>query len=139
MTPQEKNKLLVKTFIEEAQSKCDLELVDKYLHPDFLDKSGASNPNPDPTKSGSLAIHKALFDAFPDFKVEIHQMIAEGNKVVTHKTFYGTHTNDFLIYPATQKQMEFNVIDILGIEDGLIKDHYVVTNMVERLETAKDA
>ena len=126
---------LIQAFINEGQSGRDLEAVSKYLSPDFIDHNGPPNPNFESYKSASLAFHRALFSAFPDFRVEIHLQVAECDKVVTYKTFHGTHENEFFGFPATNEEMEISVIDILSIEDGQVVDHWVVNNLVEQLIT----
>ena len=130
------NKALVRKFIIEGQSGRNLKIVSEYLSPDFIDHSGASNPNHDPTKQGSLAFHEALFAAFPDFGVVIHQQIAECDRVVTFKTFHGTHKGKFFGFPATNEKMEIDVIDILRVEENQVVDHWVLNNMSERLIAA---
>lgn len=130
---ERKNKTLIQAFINEGQTGRNLDAVSKYLSSDFTDHSAPLNPNFDSAKSASLAFHEALFAAFPDFHVKIHLQVAECDKVVTYKTFHGTHKNEFFGFPATNVKMEINVIDILRIEEGQVADHWVVNNLVEQL------
>lgn len=44
--------------------------------------------------------------AFPDMQFEFHEMIAEGNTVVTYYTVRGTHENEFQGIPATGNSFE---------------------------------
>jgi len=46
-----------------------------------------------------------LLNGFPDLRVEIDDIIAEGEKVVHRFTFYGTHRGEFLGIPATGKKV----------------------------------
>jgi steroid delta-isomerase-like uncharacterized protein len=46
-----------------------------------------------------------LLNGFPDLRVEIDDIIAEGEKVVHRFTFHGTHRGEFLGIPATGKQV----------------------------------
>ena len=88
-----RNKKLIQSFIVQGQSGRDLDVVAKYLSPKFVDHSAPLDPRFDDAKSASLAFHQALFAAFPDFQVEVHLQLAECDKVVTYKTFHGTHAN----------------------------------------------
>lgn len=64
--------------------------------------------------------------AFPDLHVRIHEQIAEGEKVVTRKTFEGTHRGEFMGVPSTARPVAFEGIDILTVRDGRIAEHRVV-------------
>ena len=45
-------------------------------------------------------------------------MVAEDDKVVTYKTFSGTHQGEFAGIPTTNKELMIDVIDIFRVEDG---------------------
>jgi predicted ester cyclase len=72
----------------------------------------------------------SVLSAFPDLHVTIHDQVAEGNKVVSRKTFHGTHQGELMGSPATGKQVAFDVIDILQLADGKITDHWVVVDQL---------
>jgi predicted ester cyclase len=70
----------------------------------------------DPSALGELA-DRALVDtarrwidpfrtAFPDFRMEIVELIAEGDKVVAHFRCSGTHLGEWLGQPATGRRFE---------------------------------
>jgi steroid delta-isomerase-like uncharacterized protein len=69
-------------------------------------------------------------NAFPDFRAVIHDLIAEDDKVVTRKTFDGTHEGELLGIPPTGKEVTIELIDILRVADGKITDHW---NVVDQL------
>jgi predicted ester cyclase len=71
-----------------------------------------------------------FFNAFPDLHVVIHDQVAEGDRVVTRKTFHGTHQGDLIGIPATGRSVAFDVIDILRVQNGKITDHW---NVVDQL------
>lgn len=124
----EQNKALVRRLVEEAQAAGKLVLVDELLAPDFVDH----NPLPGipPTRTGVKALFGALHAAFPDLQITIHEQLAEGDKVMTRKTFAGTHQGEFLGVPATGKAVRFDVIDILRVVNGKLTDHW---NVVDQL------
>ena len=62
----------------------------------------------------------AFFGGFPDLAPTIHDQIAEGDKVVTHLTWSGTHTGDFMGIPPTGKHADFDVIRIDRLAGGKI-------------------
>lgn len=66
----------------------------------------------------------ALRAAFPDLRAEIQDQFSQGDKVVTRKTFHGTNDGEFMGMPPTEKQVSFDVIDILRLRDGQFVDHW---------------
>jgi len=73
-----------------------------------------------PTLEGNKQFFKLLFAAFPDLHLTIHNQIAEGDKVVTHKTMSGTHQGALVGIPATGKRMTMEIFEILQIDGGKI-------------------
>ena len=65
---------------------------------------------------------KAYFAAFrravPDLHAQVHDMLTDRDKVVTHMTFHGTHTGEFMGLPATGNAISVDVIDIVRMRDG---------------------
>lgn len=120
----EQNKAIVRAFVEEAQGKGNLAVIDQYLAPDFVDHSAL--PGIPPSREGVRILFAALRAAFPDLQVNIRQQVAEGEQVMTHKTFTATHRGEFLGVPATGRNVSFDVIDILRVVDGRLTEHTMV-------------
>ena len=91
----EENKAVVRRFVKEVQSHHKLELVDQLF--DLTYNDHASGPGMIPGIEGSKQFFGAMLQAFPDFHATIHDQIAEGDKVVTRKTFKGTHKDDYMV------------------------------------------
>jgi hypothetical protein len=60
---------------------------------------------------------------FPDVKAVIHNQVTEGDKVVTHKTFHGTHKGEFMGIPPTGKKVAIELVDIFRIAGGKLMEH----------------
>lgn len=60
----------------------------------------------------------ALGSAFPDKRYTIHDMVAEGDKVVARWALEATHKGDYMGIPATNKQIALTGIYIIRLEDG---------------------
>jgi steroid delta-isomerase-like uncharacterized protein len=119
----EENKAVVRRFVEEMQNKHNLDLIDEMFSPDFVDYSGRANP---PTKEGLKPFFAFMFSVFPDMHFVIQQQLAEGDRVMTYKTFYGTHLGDFMGIPPTGKQVVFDNVDIFTVIDGQLAAHWAV-------------
>ena len=103
----EQNKALVRRFVEEIQCQHNLAKLDEFFSPDFVDHGGMANP---PNLEGAKAFFDMFLNAFPDHRFTIHQQLAEGDKVMTYKTFH--------------------VVDIFTLAGGQLTDHWLVTDLL---------
>ena len=124
----EHNKAIVRQVLEELQNRHNLDVVDALFAADFVDHSVP--PGLPPGREGVKMQFAMFFSAFPDLHVVIHDQVAEGDRVVTRKTFHGTHQGDLFGIPPTDRSVAFDVIDILRVQDGKITDHW---NVVDQL------
>jgi steroid delta-isomerase-like uncharacterized protein len=127
----EQNKALVRRFVDEVQCQHDLAALDELFSPDFVDHSGMTNP---PTLEGSRQFFSMMFAAFPDMRFTIRQQIAEGDKVLTHKTLQGTQLGPFMGIPATGKAVAVDVMDIFTVAGGKITEHWTVGDMLGMMQ-----
>jgi steroid delta-isomerase-like uncharacterized protein len=58
--------------------------------------------------------------AFPDWRVEVAAIIAEGNEVAVRWAGTVTHEGDFRGIPATGRRIQVSGIDMYRVEDGRI-------------------
>jgi steroid delta-isomerase-like uncharacterized protein len=73
--------------------------------------------------------------SFPDFRTEIVDPIAEGDRVVAHFRCSGTHEHDWLGFPATGKRFEnVDEIYIFRVEDGRLVAATAVEDNLTRLQ-----
>jgi steroid delta-isomerase-like uncharacterized protein len=120
----EANKALVRLLVEELQVKHDLSAIDRYCSPSFIDHDDESD------REGAKAFFEMFFAAFPDLTAEIHDQVAEGDRVATRKTFRGTHKGEFFGVPASDRRINVQVIDIQRIVDGKVTDHWSAMDTV---------
>ena len=57
-----------------------------------------------------MQLNQALMPAFPDMELPIHDMVAEGEKVLVRLTIHATHTGAFGELEPTGKRIEVNVL-----------------------------
>jgi len=127
----QENKALVRRFVEDVQCQHNLAALDELFSPDFVDRSGMTNP---PTLEGSRQFFSMMFAAFPDMRFTIRQQIAEGDKVLTHKTLQGTQLGPFMGIPATGKAVAVDVMDIFTVAGGKITEHWTVGDMLGMMQ-----
>jgi steroid delta-isomerase-like uncharacterized protein len=120
----EAHKLTVRRLVDQAQTNGNLAVVDELVAEDFVDHSPF--PGMPPTRDGIKLLFGYLRNVFPDLHVRIDEQIADETKVVTRKTFEGTHRAEFMAVPATGRAVSFEVIDILTFAGDKISEHRVV-------------
>ena len=112
----EQNKSLTRRFYEEVFNKKNLNVIDELCAPGFVDHSAL--PGQKPGSAGLKDVFRDYFKAFPDMSVTTHEMIAEGDVVVTRFTGQGTHSGPLFGSAPTGKKVSFTGIDMIRIKDG---------------------
>lgn len=117
------NKAAVLRFNQEVIEGGDERAFLELMAPQFVNRTA---PPGAPNDSASMwhTIGRILRPAFPDLRVEIHDQIAEGDKVTTRKTIVGTHRGELFGIAATNKRVSIEVIDIVRLENGRYIEHW---------------
>jgi predicted ester cyclase len=122
------NAEVVRRFVEEYQSgEHDVTVAKDCLADDFVNHSPGPGFTSD--RDGVIAFFDVVFAAFDGFHAVIHRQVSEGDLVTTHKTFHGRHVDDFLGVPPTGADVAFDVIDILRVTDGRMREHWNVVDL----------
>ena len=128
----EDSKRVVRRFIDEYQTGASDAAFAELLHPDVVDHS-----RPPGIAPGAEGVRQQ-FDGFraglPDFRATILHQVAEGDLVITHKVFHGTHTGELLGIPATGTEVEILVMDVVRVADGQIVEHWGVVDRLGLLQ-----
>ena len=119
----EENKALVRRFYE-TLNKQDVTALDRFGAADLVDHG--LPPGVPPTLEGAKQFLGMFFSAFPDLHIVSDDMIAEGDKVVAHVYFSGTHKGDFQGMPPTGKQVKVEAFDMVRISGGKLVEHWGV-------------
>ena len=122
------NKAVVLRFNREVIEQGNTDSFHALMAPGFVNRTAA--PGVSAGADGMLfTFNRVLRPAFPDLKVEIHDQIAEGDKVTTRKTLRGTHRGELLGIPPTDEAVVVEVIDIVRLENGLYAEHWSVNTL----------
>jgi len=122
------NKQLYRGFIEDAWNKKDPSAVDRYLALDFIEH----NPNLPPGLAGRKQFIASVMAGFSDYRAEIQEIIAEGDRVVARVLWTGTQDGPFLGRPATGNKVRFSTADFFRIENGRLAEHWDVVDSLPR-------
>ncbi|TML48144.1 MAG: ester cyclase [Actinobacteria bacterium] len=110
-------------FVEEVQNGKSEAVADELNDPAFVNLS--SPPGIPSDREGGKTFLFGFLNAFPDSRFTIDDMIAEGDQVVTKKTFTGTHTGEFAGIPATGNKVTLQFVDIMRVRNGRIVEHWL--------------
>jgi steroid delta-isomerase-like uncharacterized protein len=119
----EQNKALLSRLMKEVFSRGNISLVDELLAPDFVEHEELP-PGIPPGREAVKQFSTLFRSAFPDLKITIDDIIAEGDKVVVRGIWSGTHKGEFMGIPPTDKSVSFGVIDIVRIVGGKVVEHW---------------
>ncbi len=103
------------------------EMVDRFMAEDFVENE--TIPGMDSTRETPRQLFKMMLAAFPDFKVDVHELLQDGDKVVARATFSGTHQGEFMGVPASGNHIRWDVIDILQFRGDQSVAHWGVMDM----------
>jgi steroid delta-isomerase-like uncharacterized protein len=118
----EENKAIVRRFVDEVQSEGNIDTIDELCSPEFVNHSAP--PGAPSNREGVKQVTAMFRQAFPDSNFTVEDMVAEGNKVATRKTFHGTHQGEFLGIPPTGQRVSIELIDIVRIAGGKVVEHW---------------
>jgi steroid delta-isomerase-like uncharacterized protein len=117
------NKQLVQAFIQDLFTDGDLDAVDRYLDPGFVNHDAPFPGAPDGPDGMRLAA-SVYRQALPDWHSDVEHVIAEGDLVVEVFTASGTHHGELMGVPGTGKTITLRGINIFRIEDGRITERW---------------
>ena len=110
------NKALVQRWFDEVWNHGRVEAIDELLAPDSLvhglgegEMRGAAAFKP---------FHAAYREAFPDVRIQIDDMVAEGDKVAFRWTGTASHRGNSLGFAATHRNVQFQGMGIIRVRNG---------------------
>jgi steroid delta-isomerase-like uncharacterized protein len=129
----EANKRLVRRLYAEGFNTGDLDAVDELVSGDVV----THNPiildaptGPDSIRGGIEMIRKS----FPDFHVEVIDLIAEGDRVAAFLRMSGTNLGDYRRGGATKRSGSMRAFFIWRVADGKLAESWGVADRFELLQ-----
>ena len=123
MTP-EQLKAAMREIIEEGWNRGNLDVMDKYYALYYV-----RHKPPFADINGPAAAKKFVADSrssYPDQRVTIHELVAEGNRVVSRWTFKGTQVGESPTthVSGTGKRVTFSGCNIAHWENGKLVEEW---------------
>lgn len=114
---------LIRTLIEDAFNKGDLSVLEKIIHPEYQ----YSSPDSQLSGIGELTeFIQAFRNAFPDLNLQIDDLFVSDERSCTAFTLCGTHKEDFMGIPATQKTVEVQGMVMSRFKDNKISEDWEI-------------
>ncbi|MFQ5859457.1 MAG: ester cyclase [Anaerolineae bacterium] len=128
----EENKTLFRRYIGEVYNKGNVAVIDELLAPNFVHHNLPPGVRPD--REGLKQFVTVLLAGFPDFRITVEDMVAEGDKVVVRATWRGTHKGEFIGIPPTGRQVTVTEIGIHRIEGGKVSESRVEVDQLGMMQ-----
>jgi predicted ester cyclase len=120
-----RNARLVIGHFEDFVNRRDLDAIDRNLLGSFVDHDGpgGQTAGSDADRAMMAAMHKQ----FPDFRVEVLDCVAQGDKVVVRNVWTGTNSK-------TGKRVECHGFVMWRIAEGKIAERWATVTAMKELE-----
>lgn len=114
----EENKAIVRRYLEEVWGKGNVALLGELLDEHVVDH----NPLPEqaPGIDGQRQAVSLFTSAFGNTRMTVDSLVAEGDKVVDHWTWSGTHQGELMGIPPTDRTVTITGTAISRLVDGKI-------------------
>lgn len=128
MTSVEDNKAIDLRFVKEVLSEHDLDVLPDLVAEDFVEQNPP--PGQGPGREGLRAFLAQMFEAFPDLRWRVEEMVAEGDRVAAWSTWEGTHRGTFLGLPPTGRSVAVEAWTIDRFRDGKIAESRILMDVM---------
>lgn len=120
-----RNRELVESFVTAIFVNHDLTSLDRYLRDDYIQH----NPDVPQGKAGFKEFFEMTFNALPDFRYMIKQVVADGDYVWVYSTTTATHMGGpWLGVEPTGNRLSFDVVDMFRVQNGKVAEHWDVAD-----------
>ncbi len=124
---QERSAEVMRLYLEEAVGKGNFAVIETFAAEDMIDHS-----QPDKRGPAALLAHVTGFrENFPDVEVDVQRIIASDDEVAGVWRLKGTQTKPLFGLPATGRELEFTVVSLFKLRDGMLVDYRVVADALE--------
>lgn len=140
--PGDHSRQIVLGFFEEAINGHDVSALRRFCSERYVWHGAEDETEELPEVRGLVEFEKlvqAFFDAFPDFHVDLRDVVAEEDRVAVRYVEGGTHARDFIGIPASHACVLWPGIGILRLEEGVIAEEWFQSAIVTKIREAAGA
>lgn len=130
--PAEKNKALLRRYIEVVWDQQNPAAVDQFLAANYQRYlSPTSTPL---TRTGQKHLLTGFRAAFPDIQITVEEVVAEGDRIAFRSTMRGTHQGEFRGIAPTGKRVTVGLLDLIRIENGQFVEQWGGPDLLDLLQ-----
>lgn len=118
------NKTVARRVLEEIFPANDVDALREAISDQFVNHEAP--PGTPPGLGAITMFMHLLHQAFSDQRWEIHDVIAEGDKVVIRCTHSGVHTGDYFGVTPTGRSFAYKQMHIIRVVEGKGVEHWAV-------------
>ncbi|MCL6648803.1 MAG: ester cyclase [Chloroflexi bacterium] len=118
---REHAKALVRRWVEEAVNQGRLEVLDEIIHPAMVNHEKVT---PLDGREGFRQTLTFFQQAIADQRMELLDLIAEGDRVAARLVWSGRPKNPFLGRPVNGRPFRVTHTHIFRVEDGMLAEHW---------------
>ncbi|HEX4961558.1 MAG TPA: ester cyclase [Thermoanaerobaculia bacterium] len=127
---EEKNKAIARKVLEEVLGQGKIEENESIYSPGFV----VHNETRDAGREEDRAATRGWRQAFPDLKITVDKIIAEGDLVAVRFFAEGTNTGTGNGIPATGKSIHLSAVSIFRIVDGKVTDEWTAFDSLRLIQ-----
>ncbi len=116
----EENKAVVRRLFEEVVNEGNLAALDELITDDIVTHTPVPDITPD--REGFLQFLGVFLTAFPTQHTEMHDVIAEGDRVAVRHTHHVTQGGEFMGMPPSGREARVEGIEIFRVSEGRIAE-----------------
>lgn len=128
----EQNKAIVRRWVKEVFNEHKLDQVEHLKVHNYIDWN--PYPGQDVSLGGFKSVLVSFLSAFPDFRYDVHEELAEGDVVVCIGTWSGTQTGEFMGLPPSGKRMSAKRIDVVRFSGDKMTERWGTGNELKMME-----
>jgi predicted ester cyclase len=133
MSTSDEAKEIIRRWNEEGWSGGRYELAHEIISPN-MQVHGAGGQAVGMGPDGLIDLIKTWRTAFPDGRMEIDDLIVEGDTVAIRNTWYGTQTEEFYGIPPSGNKVAVTSVGIDRVQDGLVTEGWGELDMVGMMQ-----
>jgi predicted ester cyclase len=123
---------VARRLLDEGFSRGELEVCDELVAAHVIEHQSFGPGHADGPE-GVKAVIRSLRTAFPDFRLEIEDLVVDGELVWMRNVGSGTNDGPFMGHPPTGRTMRIQVFDVLRVRDGKLVEHWGVPDRLGAL------
>ena len=125
-------KQLAKEWLVEINDH-NTDAFDDYLTPNFVEHEilpGIEGSGADVPK----AFFKMIFTAFPDLRMDLEDILVDGDRVCWRFRMTGTNDGEFMGMPATGHKIDIQGFDMLRMEGARAAEHWGTVDQLKMMQ-----